>query len=137
MPKTEMSGLLCTIVEGLNDNWSVQLADYARPWPNHRGLPVRDGRAYAQLDLSPAEMDLFIGHPVVCDNPNVKVLVSWQQPGVWFVEAHNPTDKPLHASLETGKGWELFDFRRQVELPTGSSRVWNVKTRQSGAEAPK
>jgi hypothetical protein len=31
-----------------SDNWAVELLDRARPWPNHRALPVRDGRAESQ-----------------------------------------------------------------------------------------
>ena len=47
--KAQLNGLLMTVVEGLNDNWSVQLLDKKRPWPNHRALPIRDGKAYAEL----------------------------------------------------------------------------------------
>ena len=45
-----MLGLLPVVIEGLNDRWSVQLLERNRPWPNHRALPVRGGRAYAELD---------------------------------------------------------------------------------------
>jgi len=67
IPRADMPGFQPVSVEGLNDGWSVHFLDRARPWPNHRALPVRDGRAFAQLDLNEADSDVFIGHPVICD----------------------------------------------------------------------
>lgn len=127
IPKTQMPGFLPVCVEGLNDNWSVILLDKARPAPNTRALAIRDGRAWGQLDLNEADSDLFIGHPVVADRPQVKLLVSWQEPGVWFVEAHNPTEKPLPVNLNTAPGWTVFAFRESLTLPPGTSRIWTVR----------
>jgi len=129
LPKTDLPGFLPAIVEGLNDNWSVHLLDRARKWPNHRALPIRDGRAFAQLDLAEQDRDVFIGHPVTADQPDVKVQVAWQEPGVWFVEAHNPTDQPVRMSLRSSPGWTVFDFGQTVELAPGSSRVWRLRLR--------
>jgi len=129
MPKADLAALVPLVVEGLNDNWSVCLLDKARPWPNHRALPVRDGKCYAQLDLTESDSELFAGHPVVCDQSEVKLLVSWKQPGVWYVEAHNPTDKPLKAGLKANRGWTVFTFDETVDLPAGSSRIWDVEAR--------
>ncbi|OPZ30474.1 MAG: hypothetical protein BWZ02_00761 [Lentisphaerae bacterium ADurb.BinA184] len=129
IPRTDMPGFLPVAVEGLNDGWSVQLLDRARPWPNHRALPVRDGRAFAQLDLCEADGDLFIGHPVVADNPAVRLQVAWQQPGVWYVEAHNPTDQPVKTALHSPPGWTVFAFKESIELAPGTSRTWQVKAK--------
>ncbi len=135
IPKVDLPGLLTCSVEGLNDNWSVQLLDRGRKLAppevtgNTRSLPIREGRAYAQLDLTDADSDLFIGHPVTADNPDAKLLVAWQEPGVWCVEAHNPGDKPMKVKLNANPGWTVFDFKETVELAAGSSRVWTVKAR--------
>ncbi|MCY3023972.1 MAG: hypothetical protein NTW87_33755, partial [Planctomycetota bacterium] len=126
VPKAAMPGFVPVIVEGLNDNWSVEILDRARPWPNHRALPVRDGRAFAMLDLVLADSDLFIGHPVTCDQKDVKLLVSWMAPSQWFVEAHNAGDQPLTAKLQTAPGWTAFTLTETVDLPVGSSKVWRV-----------
>jgi hypothetical protein len=56
VPKAAVPGFLPVCVEGLNDGWSVFLLDRNRKGPRFRGLPTRDGRAYAQLDLAD-------GHP--------------------------------------------------------------------------
>ncbi|OPZ87498.1 MAG: hypothetical protein BWY76_00430 [bacterium ADurb.Bin429] len=50
--KTRMAGFLPVALDGVNDKWSVYLLDSARKGDNFRMLPVRDGRAWAQLDLN-------------------------------------------------------------------------------------
>jgi hypothetical protein len=127
LAKTVLPGFLTTLVQGLNDNWSVHLVDRARAWPNHRALPIRDGRSYAELDLNDADTDLFIGHPVIADRQDVKILVSWMQPKRWYVEVHNPTDAPLNVSCRSNSGWPFFTFDEKLDLPAGTSRVWTVE----------
>ncbi|MFC1805774.1 hypothetical protein ACFL09_02200 [Planctomycetota bacterium] len=127
VPQADLPGFLPTIVEGLNDRWSVWLLDKAREWPNVRALPVRDGRAFAQLDPAAGDLDIFIGHPVICDQANIRLLVSWMEPGLWFVEAHNPTDAPIKALLRSSEGWTPFAFRETVDLAPGTSRIWRVR----------
>ncbi|MFW6162768.1 MAG: hypothetical protein ACODAJ_08340 [Planctomycetota bacterium] len=124
--QADLPGFLPTIVEGLHDGWSVWLHDRGRRGPNVRALPIRDGRAYAQLDPAAGDLDVFIGHPVVSDEPAVRLLVAWMQPGRWFVEAHNPTERPVKARLRSSAGWAAFDFDEAVELGPGTSRSWRV-----------
>jgi hypothetical protein len=127
LPKTALPGFLTTTVEGLNDRWSVHLLDRARKGWNYRALPIRDGRAFAQLDLNDAALDVFIGHPVTATDPNLRLTVAWKQPGVWQIEAHNPTDAPIRAALESQKGWTPFRFRQAVDLAPGASAVWTAE----------
>ena len=124
--RADMPGFVPAAVEGLNDNWSAFLVDRNRRGPNFRALPIRDGRAFAQIDLTDADVELFLGHPVTCDRPEVKVQVAWEQPGRWFVEAHNPGAETVRAKLRTTVGWGKFAFRESVELPAGTSRTWHV-----------
>jgi len=126
LPKTAMPGFLPAAVDGLNDNWSVYLLDQARKGDNFRMLPLRDGRAWAQLDLNMADSDLFLGHPVTASDPRITLLVSWKQDGQWVIEAHNPTDAPSIATLTTTPGWPKFAFKEKVELAPGESRAWTV-----------
>jgi hypothetical protein len=127
VPKTEMPGFLPVCVQGLNDNWSVVLWDKSLPAPNTRALPIRDGKAWAQLDLNESASDLFIGHPVIASQPQVKLLVAWQEPGVWSVEANNPTDQPLTLTLDTAPAWTVFSFHQALTLAPGTSQTWQVK----------
>ncbi len=130
-PKASLPCFVPTTVTGLNDNWSAFLLDRKRKWPNFRALPMRGGDAYAQLDPSEGDMDIFIGHPITCDKEDVKIQVAWQEPGVWFVEAHNPGDEAVKAELRSSPGWTPFTFRETVELAPGTSRIWLVKEKPS------
>ncbi|MBM4031551.1 MAG: hypothetical protein FJ291_07155 [Planctomycetes bacterium] len=124
VPKADMPGFLPAFVMNVNANWSAWLLDRKRAVPNFRALPIGDWLAVAQLDLNEGDMDLFIGHPVTCDKKDVKIQVAWQEPGVWFVEAHNPTDEAVKAELRSSPGWTPFAFRETVELAPGTSRIW-------------
>ncbi len=128
IPRVGLHGFLPVCVENLNDNWSVQLLDKARKWPNHRALPIRDGRAFGMLDLAEAGSDIFIGHPVTCNRQNVRILVSWMAPGKWFVEAHNPGNRKLKVKLRSAPGWPVFKFKKTIKLLPGASRTWQVRT---------
>lgn len=130
LPKVNLECFLCLSVENLNDNWSVYLVDGGRKGPNFRALPVRDGRSYAQLDLTEHPLDIFVGHPITADNSEVKILVSWMEPRKWFVEVHNPTDSALDVALRSVKDWKIFKFKKEIKLPPGSSKVWILEGRK-------
>jgi hypothetical protein len=127
VPKADLPGFLPAVVNHLNENWSAWLLDRNRKWPNVRALPIREDAAIAQLDLNEGDLDLFIGHPVTCDQKDVKIQVAWMEPGLWFVEAHNPGDQPVKTELRSSPGWTLFDFKEAVELAPGTSRIWKVR----------
>jgi len=129
LAKVDLHALLPVCVTGLHENWSVFLLDRARKGINFRALSIIDGASYAQLDLADANSDIFIGHPLTCNLPEVKLMVSWQQPGVWFVEAHNPTEFPLATNIKTTRGWTLFSLNDTVTLKAGESKIWRVKGR--------
>ena len=48
------------------------------------------------------------------------------EPGKWFIEANNPTDRPLKATLRSSQGWDKFAFQQAIELAPGTSRTWHV-----------
>lgn len=129
LPHVDLHAYLPVRVEGLCGNWSVFLLDRTRTGVNFRELTMRDGVAYAQIDPSEGKKDLFIGHPLTCDQRDVILQVAWQQPGRWFVEAHNPTDRPLTTKITSTKGWTPFTFTTTVTLPPGQSKIWSVKGR--------
>ena len=127
LPRQDVQGFIATRIQGLNDNWSVFLLDRNRKGASFRALPRRDGRAFAQLDPYDADLDLFLGHPVTCDQPDVRIQLAWERPGQWFLEAHNPTDKPIKTRLRSAKGWTLFDLDDVETLAAGASRAWHLK----------
>ena len=63
---------------------------------------------------------------MTCDRDDIKVLVAWKEPGVWFVEAHNPTDEEAEVRLVSDPNWTPFRFDEAVRLAPGSSKVWDA-----------
>jgi hypothetical protein len=130
LPKTDIADFVPLALTGMTDRWSAFLLDRNRPaGRNFRAIPVKDGTAYALLDPTDADADLFVGHPLTCDNPAVTLQVAWKSANAWYVEAHNPGDKPITTQIRTNKGWTLFRFNQSITLAPGSSRVWEVKGR--------
>ncbi len=145
------------LLSGLNPGWSAVLlyrgknriltAEWPPGWfrgaPSHRRFvrlrrfqdpiyPVgvsEDGVALAQLDLHDEDRDLFLGHPVVCDRPDIKLtFVHDQARDEASVEVHNPTDLAATVLVRPGKGFQLFgDFTRKVKVDSGASVVFRLR----------
>ena len=114
-------------VSGLNDNWDA--AVYGDAGTPLRRIPVRDGIGYASLDPARASCrTVWVGHPVVCDQPQAHLLVLENGRDVCEVQVHNPTEKPMSIRLRPAtsavKLGLLPDFSRTVQVPAfGIARV--------------
>lgn len=113
LPPTE----LAVRVAGLNPNWSAceyQIEGfnggnyYSKGGQVFRPLGVDfQGRVYAPLYVSRANVHTLLGHPVVADaaGQSLKIQVTaLESPrdgkeGSWHVSVNNPTDKPVTAEL--------------------------------------
>jgi hypothetical protein len=127
-PRADLNGFLTTVVGGLNDRWTAWLAwgDGAR-----RAIPVRDGLGFAALDPLEHHGALFLGHPIVADQPELAIEVCETQPGQFQIEAHNPTDRPLGATLFSNLPPAVLPFPAQtIELAPGTSQFWHLPARR-------
>lgn len=97
--KAQLPLLLPVEVSGLNDRWEAFCVE--RRTKLMKPVPVSDGVAYACLDLSTGA-DVVIGHPVTCNQPDVRVSV-FQTGAQWSVTVHNPTEEALEVTL-SGSG---------------------------------
>jgi hypothetical protein len=129
IPQTPLRAMIPLQVTGLNDGWSAFVVDRQRPGINFRPIPVRDGCGYALLDPTAADTDFFVGHPLQCDEPAVRLQVAWMAPGRWFVEAHNDSSNSVTTTIATDRSWPCFSFHEEITLARGSSRVWEVEER--------
>ncbi len=76
-------------VSGLNDRWSAFLHD--RRLEQSRPVGVLEGKAWATINLA-GRTHLFLGHPVLVDNPDLFVQLTQSGEDAWTLEIHNPTD---------------------------------------------
>ena len=109
-------------VSGLNDRWSAHLFD--RQLKKARPVGVFEGTAWATVRLA-GDADLFVGHPVTCDAPDVFVQVTQTGERRWHLELHNPTDTEVSTIARANPCFPPlagapFSGRRLV-IPAGSS----------------
>jgi len=113
---------LPVVVSSLNDRWSAFLCD--RSLKQARPVGVFEGKAWATISLA-GRADLFIGHPVLADNPELFLQLTQSGNDAWTLEVHNPTDAPIATRVRANpafgplKGKVLPD--REVTVPAGAS----------------
>ena len=90
--------------------------------------PVQDGSGYFGVDLNLSDREVFLGHPVVCDRPDLFLqMLNWG-PGNGRIEVHNAGEKPVTTTMRSAKGFDLLGpFRKKVTVPAGSSVVVTVE----------
>ena len=109
-------------VAGLNDRWSSYLLD--RSQGKARPVGMFEGQAWATVSLA-GTLDLFVGHPVIADNPDVWLQVTQTGESAWRLEVHNPTDAALRVTVRKNPHFDPLRDRpfsqETIELPAGSS----------------
>lgn len=113
-------------VAGLHDAWSCYL--YERSLQRARPVGVFEGKGWATVCLE-GSLDLFVGHPMVADNPQVALQVTQTGEQSWKVEVHNPTNAPITTTLRKNPYFDPLQkkpFRREIlRVPAGTS-VWRT-----------
>ena len=105
----------------LNGNWSSYL--YDRTLKRARPLGMFENKAWATVCLN-GRRDLFIGQPILADNPAVVIQVTQTGENSWGIELHNPTDKQIETTVRKNDFFDPFKnkpFSEKVTLPPGSS----------------
>ncbi|MHB9024709.1 MAG: hypothetical protein ACYC7E_11135 [Armatimonadota bacterium] len=109
-------------VQGLQDSGCAAVYSTKRPW--FRFVSVVGDTAYFQEPIEAANT-LWVGNIFVCDNPAVKltVVVDGQADDAKpFIEAHNPTERPITATLRSPASTPVFGgATTQVTIPAGAS----------------
>ncbi|MGO8930088.1 MAG: hypothetical protein ACLQU3_24735 [Limisphaerales bacterium] len=100
-------------VSGLNDRWSAFL--YDRQLKKSRPVGVLEGKAWATINLA-GKADLFVGHPVLVDNPDLFVQLTQSGEQTWTLEIHNPTDAAITTRIRAHPD---FDPLKGKAVPTG------------------
>ncbi|MHB9132423.1 MAG: hypothetical protein ACYDBB_15240 [Armatimonadota bacterium] len=121
IPAVRLAANRAIVLEHMNNNWDVWLLDRKRQAPNWRQLPMVDGTAYAVV-FADDPIDLFLGHPVTADNPNVKITLCNTLPGKWLISLHNPTAKEIRTKVTSAPAWTPFKLSaKSYTIPAGAS----------------
>ncbi len=116
-------------VTGLNDGWSACLFD-SKEFKS-RPLGVFESSAWATVPVH-GRVDLFVGHPVICDKEELFIQATPMDQSSWRVEMHNPTDAEItttaqvNPSLLNRMSADLVS--KELVIPAGASVIWNFKS---------
>jgi len=88
---------LPVVLQGANDRWSAFFWDGVEK--KMRPVPVAEGKAYAHFRQVRRDRPFFIGHPFVCDDPDVFLTVVQTGPSSLYVNAHNTGDEPTTITI--------------------------------------
>ena len=115
-------------VSGLRANWTTVCADLpanSKAVPlapgvlTHSLLATFDGTACIVLDLKAHAHRLFMGHPAICDRPDVGLnITAWNSKGL-TLHLHNPTAQPVTVHLRVHP--RLGFGRQTVQIPARTS----------------
>ncbi len=100
-------------VSHLKDRWSACLN--GRDRKKARPIGAFEGKAWATVNIS-GQADLFVGRPVLVDNPELFLQVTQSGKNAWTIEVHNPTDAAIATSIRANPA---FDPLRNAVLPAG------------------
>ena len=120
----KLPGTLGLRLSGLADNRSAVLA---LPDGRVRLIPVEKGVAYVALGDEESGKELFIGHPVKCDNPDVGLyLTLGKDLKTWQLEIHNPTANAVTAHVFSDTRFLLFPVEKTFQLSAFSSTTMSL-----------
>ncbi|MGC8643305.1 MAG: hypothetical protein ACP5XB_25895 [Isosphaeraceae bacterium] len=114
-------------VAGLNDRWSAYLFD--RTLKQARPIGVFEGTAWATISVA-GRADLFVGHPILVDRPELFVQLTQSSESSWALEIHNPTDAAVTTRMRANPAFDPLrgqDLSAEaVTIPAGSSVLRRV-----------
>jgi hypothetical protein len=109
-------------VSNLNDRWSAFL--YDANLKKSRPVGVFENKAWAVIPVR-GKVEIFLGHPVTVDNPDVIVQVAPTGENSWSIELHNPTDMALSIIPSLNAKFAPFSGKKitkgKVEVSAGKS----------------
>ena len=118
----KLPGNLGCALREMNDRWTVFFQQQGAK-VRTRILPVEEKTAYCVVNDADEGQSVFIGHPVVADNPalvlNVARSKDWKS---WLLEIHNPTDSEVVANVKSSPHVTGFQFAESVKLAPGTSQ---------------
>ena len=89
-----------------------------------------DGVGRAVLWRGKHQADFFLGHPVLCSDPEIWYDAVRMTDSTWYLDVNNPTDRQRTAAFNWHPAWPgRGELPAQVKLPPGSRVHYSFKER--------
>lgn len=110
------------VVEGMNEHWSVFLLE------REKGLSRPIGQlkdcAYATIDLREGDKEVFIGHPLLCNDDEVFINIVQTGENEFTAYIHNPTLREKTITLRSNPLWTMGrKISQKISLKSGDVKV--------------
>ncbi|MHB9023950.1 MAG: hypothetical protein ACYC7E_07190 [Armatimonadota bacterium] len=108
------------VMPNLTPTWDAGVWIVGAERVRHFGL--FEGTGYTTLNLKKAPVEAFLGHPLVCDHPALRITLVEADAKHLRVVVHNPTAKPITTRLRKNAGFTLGPaLDTTVTVPAGGS----------------
>ena len=108
-------------VQGVNPRWTAGIVDLKTGAWQPVGVVETERQAYTTWEAAQGPTEIYVGNLVSCDSPDL-ILTATVAGKQWTVEAHNPTDHPVTATVKGApKFAPLAALARQVTVPAEDS----------------
>ena len=116
---------LPVVVAGLNGNWDSGI--WNKTDNSVRRFGVLDEQGYLEIDLATGKKDLYLGNFLVCDHPEVQLLLLEGNDRKVVFQIHNPTDQDVSVRVQPAKGFNrVFPFSWEQQVGKGSMQIVTV-----------
>lgn len=89
-----------------------------------------EGRAWATITL-PDRADVFVGHPVLVDQPELFVQLTQCGDDSWTLEIHNPADAPATTRIRPNPAFDPLRAKAfpadPMTIPAGQSILRKIQ----------
>jgi len=108
--KSDLPLTLPVIVKNLNERWSSFLLEKN----NNRARPIGQFKdtAYVTIDLREGDVGIFVGHPVICDDPEVFINVVQTGDKEFTAYLHNPAERKKDIKVKTNPEWTIGNIQQ-------------------------
>lgn len=108
------------VIPNLQDRWDSGLWVVGTGRVRHFGRFEATG--YTTLRLDKGSVEAFLGHPLVCDSPELWLSLVEADSQHLLVVLHNPTDEEIQTRLRKSQGFDLGPpLDQTVTVPAASS----------------
>ena len=105
--------------------WRWSIATYAPHEDEIRPIPILEGGiGYCQVDTDKQAADVFIGNPIICDDPRVFITMFKAERGKCTFEINNPTEEEIKCTVQPAEGFELTEtWQMKMVLRSGTMKT--------------
>jgi hypothetical protein len=112
---------LPVFVEGMNPNWTFAWFDLDRKQWQPSAVDRQAGRGYFTIETRRGQHSIFAGHPVIADNPDVRIAVLSDGKGVVDAWVNNVSDEQVKVKLRLNPALGQAE-PQEIDLASGEMK---------------